>query len=98
MWLLIDDVRNYNADVIARTADAGIKLLREMEWEAVIMDNDLGEHTQGWQVLDQALREGYRPNRVQICTSNPPARDRMRAMLQKAGYVENKPLDFILMK
>jgi hypothetical protein len=35
MWLLIDDVRDLDVDVIARTAEAGKKLLEIGGWDCV---------------------------------------------------------------
>ena len=42
MWLLIDDVRDLNADAIARTPEAGQRLLASGPWACLCLDHDLG--------------------------------------------------------
>ena len=41
MWLLIDDERNLNTDAIARTPEAGKKLLSIGGWSCLCLDHDL---------------------------------------------------------
>jgi len=86
MWLLIDDERDLNIEVIARTAGAGKMMLAAGVWECVCFDHDLGEQESGYDVLMWGLEREYIPSRVQLVTSNPVGRKNMRAALEAAGY------------
>jgi hypothetical protein len=86
MWLLIDDIRDLNVDVIARTPDAGKKLLALGGWECVFMDHDLGFDETGYDVTKWALAEGFMPDKVQLVTSNPVGRQNMAKALLSYGY------------
>lgn len=98
MWLLIDDCRDLHADVIARTADAGRKMLEVGGWEMLMLDHDLGSATDlsGYDVLVWALERGLCPQNVQLVTSNPPGLSRMRAALEGAGYETLDGRNFVL--
>lgn len=87
MWLLIDDERcHIHTDMIARTAQAGRKALLCGGWECVCFDHDLGEEESGYDVLVWGLENGLIPSKVQLVTSNPVGRKRMREALENAGY------------
>jgi hypothetical protein len=93
---MIDDERNLNVDVIARTSEAGIKLLEAFEWECLILDHDLGSDPKtGYDILVYALEKNILPKCVQIITMNPVGRERIKNALISTGYVENGP-NFIL--
>lgn len=87
MWLLIDDVRDLKCDVIARTAEAGKKLLAVGGWECVCFDHDLGEKETGYDVLCWALENNLLPSKVQLVTSNPVGRENMRRALECGRYI-----------
>ena len=86
MWLLIDDVRDLNTEVIARNAQAGMKMLALGGWECVCFDHDLAEEKTGYDVLVWAIENKMLPSKVQLVTSNPVGRANMRAALENAGY------------
>ena len=86
MWLLIDDIRDLQCEVIARTPEAGMKLLALGGWECVCFDHDLGQDSTGYDVLVWAIENDYLPNMVQLVTSNPVGRDNMDAALVDAGF------------
>ena len=86
MWLLIDDMRSLNADVIARTPEAGKKMLALGGWEGLLLDHDLGECESGAAVLNWALERGLVPPKVMLVTSNPVGADNMARALYAAGY------------
>ncbi len=88
MYLLIDDVRDLNCDIIARTPRAGKEILRRMRsiLTHVIFDHDLGASEDGYDVLVWAIDNGYLPDNVQLITSNPVGRSRMVAALIAGGY------------
>lgn len=88
MYLLIDDVRNINVDVIARNSTAAEHLLAMGGWTCVIFDHDLGENDiSGYDVLSKALENNWldEVEEVQLITSNPVGRERMRQALEREG-------------
>lgn len=87
MWLLIDDCRDLNADVIARTPEAGKRMLALGGWECVCFDHDLACAETGYDVLVWALEKQFLPVKVQLVTSNPVGRQNMRQALEAHGYV-----------
>jgi len=96
MWLLIDDERNLNTEAVARTAEAGRKLLAVGGWTCVCFDHDLGGPETGYDVLVWGLEGGHIPSRVQLVTSNPVGRRNMRAALEAAGYATRDGTNFAL--
>jgi len=97
MWLLIDDIRTFGVDMIARNAEAGRIALCNITWDGVIMDHDLGCKETGYDVLKWALEHRCLPERVQLCTMNPVGRVGMANLLRSAGY-SGQISDFILDK
>jgi hypothetical protein len=96
MWLLIDDKRNLNTDAIARTPEAGRKLLSLGGWDCVCFDHDLGCKESGYDVLVWGINAGLLPKQVQLVTSNPVGRQNMRVALENAGYATKDGINFIL--
>lgn len=88
MWLLVDDTRDLNCDVIARTPEAARSILTFMGFKltCVVLDHDLGTKETGLDVLRYGIESETLPNRVQLCTSNPVGRQNMAAELKAAGY------------
>lgn len=86
--LLIDDVRDLNTDIVARTFNAGVEILRSIDTiTELYLDNDLGlNQKEGWEILRLAIWEHILPPKVQLVTSNPVAREKMAADLLAAGY------------
>lgn len=93
MELLIDDVRDLKADVIARTAAAGTRMLALGGWSTVIFDHDLGGEQTGYDVLVHALENGWLDNRpnIELVTSNPVGLARMKQALENYDYEETGP-------
>ena len=94
MWLLIDDVRDLNADAIARTPEAGQRLLASGPWACLCLDHDLGAEQTGLDVLHWAIGHDCLPQRVQLVTTNLTARSKMAAALHAAGYNSTDGLTF----
>lgn len=86
MWLLIDDMRNLNADVIARTPEAGKKMLALGGWDGLLLDHDLGEGESGASILNWAISGDFVPPKVMLVTINPVGADNMARALYAAGY------------
>jgi hypothetical protein len=88
--LLIDDCRDMDVDVIARTFDEGVKRLQECVWDELYLDHDLGEEIRGRSgtgICRWLLRnKQWRPKRVYLVTANPVGRDRMGVELTCMGY------------
>lgn len=95
MWLLIDDQRNLNTEAIARTVEAGRKLLSVGGWECVCFDHDLGGLESGYDLLKWGLDRGLVPSRVQLVTDNPVGRKNMRTALEVAGYKTSDGINFV---
>jgi hypothetical protein len=93
MWLLIDDSRNLMADVIARTPEAGKKMLALGGWEGVMFDHDLGDmawpEETGYTILTWALEHNFVPGIVHLVSSNPVGVERMASALVNAGYTKS---------
>ncbi len=94
MWLLIDDERNLNTEAVARTAEAGKKLLTLGGWSVVCFDHDLGCEESGYDVIVWALERGLLPLHVQIVTANPVGRKNMASALVSYGYVTKDGSNF----
>ena len=88
MYLLIDDERNYGADIIARTAKAGKLVLANLSTSIDVLgiDHDLGENVSGYDIVKWAEANGYLPNKVQVISSNPVGRKAIANVLLDAGY------------
>jgi len=96
MWLLIDDERDLNCEVIARTPEAGRKLLALGGWECLCLDHDLGSGEDGYQIAKWAIESKLMPAKVQLVTSNPVGRSNIRALLEDNGWVTRNGFEFEL--
>jgi hypothetical protein len=96
--LLIDDMRNLDVDVIARTSQAG-KALLEMNaslWTHLYLDHDLGEFSDedAYPVLEWAIEKDLLPRFVQLVTDNPVGREKMARALIANGYTTKDQRNF----
>lgn len=86
--LLIDDLRNIDADVITRTFDAGIDALKYLgPFEVLYLDHDLGEedpHKTGYGIMNfLEVNPKFLPKKIVLVTSNPIGRKNMQAVIDK---------------
>ncbi len=85
--LLIDDQREYDGMTqIARTFEAGLKALKEGNWDVLYLDHDLGqpEPKNGYQLLCWLEEHPeFLPGQIVLVTSNPVGRQKMQAVLDK---------------
>jgi len=98
MWLLIDDMRDLNCDVIARNAHAGLQMLKSGIFDTVCFDHDLGEHqATGYEVMSHAFRLDYMGgvDHVQLVTSNPVGRNNMAMLLVDHGYTSTDGINYV---
>lgn len=92
MWLLIDDCRDLNVDVIARNGKAGLHMIALGGWEVIIFDHDLGDlhNINGYELLTHAIEADLLGDaKIQLVTSNPVGREKMISALQADGYTFN---------
>ncbi len=95
MKLLIDDMRNIEADVIARTAEAAKVVLSAYDWDEVILDHDLGEGDNGYDLLKSMMKAQIFPKRISLVSSNPVGRQNQKNVLVDNGYVETSAAFFL---
>jgi len=86
--LLIDDIRTFTVDKIARTYDEGIAA-QEEKWDRLLLDHDLGDF------LDGRERTGYDimcwleehpehlPKEIIPVTDNPVGRKKILQVIRK---------------
>lgn len=91
MDVLIDDERYYNnVDIIARTYESGMEILRRFKdcIDLLYLDHDLG-HPQktGYDILTWAIENGFAPDKITLVTMNPSGMKNMRNVLEHSGYV-----------
>lgn len=96
MWLLIDDIRDLQCDLIARTPTLGKRALAYFsgDIECLCLDHDLGAPESGYDVLKWAIEHDLLPSHVQLVTSNPVGRENMKAALINAGYTSSDGINF----
>lgn len=86
--LLIDDIRDIQADVVCRTYEAGVSALRNLgPFSVLYLDHDLGD--------DDVAKTGYaimnflednqelKPDEIVLVTSNPVGRKRMQVVVER---------------
>ena len=98
MRLLIDDMREIEADAVARDSYQAYKLISRAKWDEVYLDHDLGEGSDtGYQVMNWWLESDYPlPHTILIVSSNPVGRDNIGRALVAHGYHRSSPFLFQL--
>lgn len=85
--LLIDDIRNLEAHVIARTSQDGINVLERCgKFDVLMLDHDLGNESEGSGYDVACWLEAnpqYLPDTIELVTANPVGRDNMAAVFKK---------------
>jgi hypothetical protein len=93
--MLIDDIRDLNCDIIARTSQAGFAILSWLheDIKVLILDHDLGmlSYMDGNDLLKEIIVANILPQEVQLVTENPVGRMNMAAQLEDIGYVAAVP-------
>lgn len=86
--LLIDDMRNIQADVVARTYDEGIEALKNQgPFSLLYLDHDFGDPSPsktGYSIMCflEANPE-YKPEKIIIVSSNPVGRQQMQVVINR---------------
>jgi hypothetical protein len=88
MMLLIDDARTFSVDIIARTYEAGVKILMSsnIHIDELYIDFDLGEQMTGLDVLKKVSSIIYLPNKITIISMNPSGQKQIEGFLKDHGY------------
>lgn len=86
--LLIDDMRNIKADVIARTYDQGLlAIMNNPPFEVLYLDHDLGDpapNKTGYDILNFIeVNPHLKPKKIVLVTSNPVGLQKMRVVIDK---------------
>lgn len=85
--LLIDDMRDIDSDVVARTFDAGIEALKSQTFDVLYLDHDLGDsdpNKTGYGIMKFLEENPDRmPGRIVLVTSNPVGRANMQVVVNK---------------
>lgn len=86
--LLIDDIREIDADVVCRTYDAGISALKNLgPFSVLYLDHDLGDEDMGktgYGIMNfLEANPDLKPDEVVLVTSNPVGRQRMKVVVER---------------
>jgi hypothetical protein len=89
--LLIDDVRNLAASVIARNYDEGIRqLLLNGPWDLLLLDHDLASFDSnavektGYDIMCWLEENAaYVPKEIQCVSANPVGRSRIEVVIRR---------------
>ena len=98
--LLIDDMRNLNADVIARTYEHGIMCLLGLHVTHLYLDHDLADEKTGYDLLKYMFNHAEKdylvkmPRFIQLVTSNPVGLKNMSNFLTSNGYTTKDGRNF----
>lgn len=99
MYLLIDDAKNYYADIIARTDKAGKAILKRLSRQITCLgiDYDLGRESaeNGLDIVKWAFVNKCLPNKVQVVSLNPPGREAIVNFLVDNGYQSKDNTNFV---
>lgn len=94
MWILIDDQRNGDYDVIFRNGESAIWAMRAfkevgLKVEHLAIDHDLGKGMDGYSVMISLEKFDLIPEQVTIVSSNPVGVKNIGALLKADGYGSN---------
>lgn len=96
-WLLIDDVRHYPVDEIARNFWDGLRALKSTAYDGLLIDYQLDMQPSipnGLDVLKMAALHDVLPNLISVVSTHPVGRKRIAAFLDQNGYVyRNEEMD-----
>ena len=97
-YLLIDDIRTFDVDKIARTAEEGKKELSTKQYDVVTLDHDLGNGETGYDVLCWAIENNCLPKKVILCSMNPIGKKAMANKLRDIGYTSRTSVSSYFVK
>ena len=96
-YLFIDDIRNpydyikiQKGDVlvVARTYNAAIHALDELQFNYVFFDNDLGEDKEGYDIAKYIIEHNIQIDGFKIQSMSPVGVKNIRELLTHYGYKE----------
>lgn len=99
MILLIDDLRNLDADIIARNSIAAIDVIKNFPtFQEIWFDHDLGDHVDTGLTVMKHMVLKYKdkfPKKIVLVTSNPVGRKNMADLLiHDIGYRTTDGIEF----
>lgn len=97
MWLLIDDSKDLNCDITAKTPKAGKEILKRLKGqiEVLCIDHDLGFNQEtGYDIIEWALDNNFLPDKIQIVSLNPVGAKRIADLLKAANYMTKDNINF----
>ena len=86
LTLLIDDIREFNADYTARNSETAKELLTEIKFDQLYIDYDLGEDVSGYDIVEWANLNNCLPEVIFIVSMNPVGVSIIRQYLLSIGY------------
>lgn len=86
--ILIDDLRDIQADVVARTYDTGIQALQEQgPFDVLYLDHDFGDpdpRKTGYGVICWLeANQKFLPGEIKLVTANPVGRKQMQTVIDR---------------
>lgn len=97
LTLLIDDLRDIQADIICRTYQGAEQIINTIwlqDW-TLFLDHDLGESKTGYDIINLMLNTSNIPGHIIIVSSNPVGRDNIGRALDSTGmYKRCSPHEF----
>lgn len=97
MYVLIDDIRDLNADIICRTPDGAKLTLQGLALVKYTLgiDHDLSSKETGYDILRWAIDERLLPDNIQLVTMNPIGKKNMIYLLFDNGYTSFDNTNFV---
>ncbi len=95
--LLVDDIRDLHADIIARTYK-GAEIIADTIFLydcKILLDHDLGPGKTGYDFINYLIEISNMPAEVFIVSSNPVGRDNIGRALVTEGYIRKSPHNFL---
>lgn len=93
---LVDDIRDIEADVIARNIIGArtVYQTNDITGWTLFLDHDLGIPESGLDVIREMITLNNVPEQVVIVSSNPVGRDNIGNALMDYGYIRKSPYEF----
>jgi len=88
MEILVDDIRTFGVDIIARNYSAAQKVVLGCgtEIDVLWLDHDLGEEKTGYDLIQWMMQIQYKPRKVRIVSLNPVGRENITKCLKANSY------------
>lgn len=94
MWILVDDVRNFDVDHTFRTGEAAIEFFKnqpaDQVYDCIMLDHDLGDENamNGYTVACWIIENNLKVKEIQIVSANPVGVRNIAAAFEKEGFMK----------